>query len=251
MASLQLLENGRLVVDDGFLATVPPNQIEGARISEIECRANVDVDAVLERFRDTANSDVQDRASTDGVLAAHIHKCIPVTRRLGAVPELWHYLAVVGCPEYVYWRWFSPQIGKVRITRYLGPWYLNAFGRLWWWAELSYADTGSEPDYGPTICGAASQEFMRDMIENLLCGNRRLVNTLIAQCFNTQDRLSDAEIREVVKRLNMMLVTTSLDALSDLSAIVASVVAEVRVEKAVIGRASGRRRGLRGLFRRH
>jgi hypothetical protein len=246
--SIPILENGAFIVDEQFLKDGPHTTVRGQSLGQLSCSTVIDIQQIVEPLNDLAVTESRVAPSSDGPMAVHLHRAIRINRAEAVRREFWHYLCVMKCAPYVHWRWFSPQLGMVRVTRYLGPWYLNALGRLWWWAELSYADGENGPDYEPTVVGAQNQELMRDMIENLLSGNRQLVNSLVAHACAGRQALNDDGIREVVKRLNMLLATTRLDALGDVDAVVATVVSDVRSMSGLVATPAVRKRRLLGLF---
>ena len=79
--------------------------------------------------------------------APAVHRHLNIERRDAAIEGLWHWLAVVKFPEFVYHRWeeYSDIVGK-----FLEGWtniYSNAIHRLWWIAELTH-----DPEIGRASC---------------------------------------------------------------------------------------------------
>lgn len=211
-----ILLNGSSIVDDNFLEqtshNVPvkdsleiKNSGEGdlPRLDEIKNSLNV--------LRDKYENN---KPKIDGEAAKMIHKLLPLERREANNHKFWHYLTVCECPDYVAWRHFDGNKGKVNKERYLGRWDGNALGRLWWWAAFTY-DPASNDNYHRTLTGATSQEFMLHSVDNLLGGNSYLLNSIYDIVFNEEKRLPDRIIRKLFVRVNATLVTVSVDSLPE------------------------------------
>lgn len=126
--------------------------------------------------------------------------------------RFWHYVTIVQCPFYVAWRYFDERDGKVNRERYLGVLDGNAFSRLWWWAELTV--TGGRNNYDRTVRGAESGEFIKGAVENLLGGNPDVLHALIDVLFAEKSRPSDALVNGMSTKMNALLVTVAVDALT-------------------------------------
>lgn len=91
----------------------------------------------------------------DVEVAPTVHSNLDFTRKQAAQPELWHWLAVMWRPDFVRYRWpweATDRTFKSMREKFLGAGtdiYSNAFGRLWWMAELSL-DLGAEDPYHVT-----------------------------------------------------------------------------------------------------
>ena len=78
----------------------------------------------------------------DSWLAPRLHHCLRLTRREAADRGVWRWLGAVFAPEYVRWRWGSPDSnsedpsGAAQLERFVGADYKHALARLWWMAEL-------------------------------------------------------------------------------------------------------------------
>ena len=228
--AIPTLENGSRIIDAEFLASKTPPAPPNAKVLNPEAMAK-SIDLVAAELNKLVSKTDSDRFTTDGRMAAFLHRELKLTLYEASQDEFWHFVAVLKCPNYVAWRWFSPKLNAVPKNRFLGAWYKNALGRLWWWAEYTHNPILEKEGYSRTIKAAESQEFMRDTIENSLCGNRDLVNSLCDAAFPASGpRLIGDEIREMVKRINAMLVTTALDALeaAEVNEVVKSVVKEMK-----------------------
>ncbi|MCC7537325.1 MAG: hypothetical protein IT379_13975 [Deltaproteobacteria bacterium] len=85
----------------------------------------------------------------DRGLAPTLHRALPVSRRDAADPGIWRYLAIAFRPGFVRHRWENRSWATMR-SRFWSPGTRpdsNAFGRLWWIAELTVGDDG---DYSLT-----------------------------------------------------------------------------------------------------
>jgi histone H3/H4 len=87
----------------------------------------------------------------DADVAPMLHQNLPLTRRQAADRRIWHYLAVVWHPNFVRYRWpydATDRTFNSMREKFLGGGtdiYSNAFGRLWWMAELSKDPEASNP----------------------------------------------------------------------------------------------------------
>ncbi|HJZ11189.1 MAG TPA: DUF6339 family protein, partial [Acidobacteriota bacterium] len=172
-----------------------------ARIAEVSSQLRI----VISRHED-------DRPKSDGRVAVMLHQALPLTRKEAAEMRFWQYMTIVQCPFYVAWRYFDEREQKVNRERYLGPLDGNALSRLWWWAELT-ADRANQ-NYDRTLKGAESGEFVKGTVENLLGGNRLIVNALIDLLFGNGRRPPEALVNKMFMKMNALLVTVAADALT-------------------------------------
>ncbi|MFE3824115.1 DUF6339 family protein [Streptomyces sp. NPDC059092] len=117
------------------------------------------IDHALAKFRGERPT------AADAWLAPRLHETLRLTRREAAEKGIWTYLALGVAPDYVVWRHLSePKAdgtpGRVARDKFLGPHYKQAFGRLWWAAEL-FRD-GS--DYRPAVVACGSQDMLNSAL---------------------------------------------------------------------------------------
>lgn len=102
-----------------------------------------------------------ERTSADAWLAPVLHATLRLTRREASDSRIWNYLAIRLAPDYVYWRHLSrgnpPMVSRARFS---GPFYSQAFARLWWAAEL-FRDG---PDYGPVVVACGNQDVLNTVL---------------------------------------------------------------------------------------
>jgi len=249
---LPLLENGSSIVDVAFLSSQNPSPPANSEVVNDDADIVSVISEIAAEFRKQAERSIDDRPGTDAALAALLHRRLELTLNQAAQRKFWHYIAVVKCPQYTAWRWFNAKKGIVPKTRYIGPWHRNAFGRLWWWAECTRDPDAAEKDqYVRTVRAGQSQEFMKNTIENLLCGNRAVVASLCDAAFPESGvYMKDEQHRDLVKRVNAMLVTTALDALSpsEIGAVVQSLAEGMHMAEEPMDKPTPRRK--RGIFTR-
>lgn len=84
-------------------------------------------------------------------VAPILHRTVNISRRQASDPEIWHWLAIMWHPEFVRHRW-PYDTGDRTFTsmreKFLGGGsdiYSNAFGRIWWMAELAYDEEAKDP----------------------------------------------------------------------------------------------------------
>jgi uncharacterized protein DUF6339 len=154
------------------------------------------------------------KSTADGKLGATLHQLLPITRRAASDMRFWHYLSVVKFPEYVSWRHYDEKLGKTNRIRFLGSLDDNAFARLWWWGELTVSRFATDP-YEITLKAADSLEFFSGILRNLFGGNHLLVQALYRKFFASDERPQEQMVRETIVKLNGLLVTVAIDALSE------------------------------------
>jgi hypothetical protein len=97
----------------------------------------------------------KDRAVSDRWLAPRLHHALHLTRTQASDRGLWHWLALVVCPDYSEWRWTGR--GGIAADRWYGPIHKQALARLWWGAEI-FRDGA---DYSPV-----ERAFIRQDLPN-------------------------------------------------------------------------------------
>lgn len=208
---LPILENAILYVNQDFLRNRDPQpaHVDQKWTSE---GLEVPISQISLQLKRMISHHKDDRIKLDGQVAEFLHRLLPLTRREAAEIRFWHYLAIVECPFYVAWRYFDERESKTNRERYLGPLDRNAFSRLWWWAELT-ADRNIE-DYRKTLRGAESAEFVKGTVENLLGGNKDVLDSLIDLLFVENANPTEFLINRMFMKVNALLVTVAVDALS-------------------------------------
>jgi hypothetical protein len=102
-----------------------------------------------------------ERTSADAWLAPVLHATLRLTRREASDSRIWNYLAVRLAPDYVYWRHLSrgnpPTVSR---TRFSGPFYSQAFARLWWAAEIFRDGL----DYVPVVVACGNQDVLNTVL---------------------------------------------------------------------------------------
>jgi hypothetical protein len=222
----RLSDDGRRLVGDPFLrgdATIDP-----VELSEHVEPVDGDPRADLERLDATVDSVVaeHDRYDTamDGALAADVHRCLDVSRRVAGDPGVWHWLAVVRYPKFVRYRWKYRSERAMR-EKFLGAGsdlYSNAIHRLWWIAEL----TRDGDDYTLTERVFSNQTMVNKVFDRWFA---RYKPAVLAVCEELADEPSYV-IDDVTRQFNHTLTSVQLEGLSreDARSLVARIVDEVR-----------------------
>jgi hypothetical protein len=229
---IPLLENGSSIVNAAFLSSQKPSPPSNAEVANGDADIVGVIDKIAAEFIKLTGQKIDNRPATDARMAEFLHRELKLTLYQAAQRKFWHYIAVVKCPQYVAWRWFDDKKNSVPKAHYTGPWHRNAFGRLWWWAEYTRDSEAGKDQYARTVRAGRSQEFMKNTIENSLCGNRALVRSLCDAAFPASGiHMKDEQHRALVVRANAMLVTTALDALqpSEIDEVVKSLVREMNI----------------------
>jgi hypothetical protein len=211
---IQTLVNAPLLINDDFLTKSNPSipDREQMIINEIGEGPLFDLNSIRQKLTTIVNWHAGKiiLPETDGKVAILLHNELTLTRRLASINDFWYYLTIGIFPEYVASRFYDSQLGKTPKERYLGSWTRNAFGRLWWWAELTYQ--ASEKPYEWTEKAAQNQEFMLHITDDLFGGDFRLVRALAEWAFaGDGHRLKKEIFRPMITRLNANLITQTVD----------------------------------------
>jgi hypothetical protein len=211
---LPLLEQAGLLATTQFLSKNPPPPPSLNELRFWGQGPEPDTGALRTEILSAMEAWAGDPPGSDGLSAAAIHRCLRLTRREAAEMRFWHYLSLVKFPDYITWRYFDQQAGKTNKHRYVGYLDDNALSRLWWFAELTMNPANDDP-YERTKRTSQSLEFVKGIVENLLGGNRPLVEAMSEVLFDGASRPPDALVKKMFIRTNAMLVSVAVDALSD------------------------------------
>lgn len=138
----ELLFRGEKSVTDADLS-VTPEVVD----------AEVDLDTIEVALDEVVSGErhFEKRHLIDAEVAPIVHENLPLTREQAARPGVWHWLAVVWHPEFVRHRWPRSKPKRTKNSmreKFLAAGsdiYSNAFGRLWWMAELTYDESAADP----------------------------------------------------------------------------------------------------------
>jgi hypothetical protein len=167
----------------------------------------------------------------DAAVAPVVHENIDLTRRQASQPGIWHWLAVVWHPDFVRKRWpwdTTERTEKSMREKFLGGGtdiYSNAFGRLWWMAELSH-DPAAEDPYDVTR-RALSMQFLANRLFDPAFARYR--PAVVAFADGLSDESSET-VRHANRRFNQAISTIQLESRStdELRGIVSDVVQGVK-----------------------
>jgi hypothetical protein len=198
----------------------PPN-ILGLGVHPVDLMKNLDDGLIARKINDkflelaarlTESSEI---VASDGEMAACVHQAFEgLTLREAADADLWAYMTVIECPQYVRWRWH--QRNADLSSRYAGNIRRNALARLWWWAEVTHdPDKPSEEaaKYSETLNVANRQDFILYALDCTFSGHRQLVRQL------TKVQLSQAQgsrsQQKLCRSVNRIARVVCLDAIQD------------------------------------
>lgn len=154
-----------------------------------------------------------DPQKSDPWLGPRVHATLRLTRREAADKRIWEYLTVVIFPDYVRWRWKSPDEAEapVPIDRFLGEDSKNSLSRLWWAAEL----TRNGADYSPTVKALSESRFVVSWLHLNLMHHRAAALAAVDFLSSFRDEgTTDMQGQVMAKAVNVALRTLSLDALA-------------------------------------
>jgi hypothetical protein len=143
----------RIRVDEEFLRgerTITESDLEG-RLESVDAEMDAEsIRSVLDEIVD-GEREFEKRYLIDAEVAPVVHANLDLTRSQAADPGIWHWMATIWHPEFVRhrWPWDEPErTVKSMREKFLGAGtdiYSNAFGRLWWMAELSRLPEADDP----------------------------------------------------------------------------------------------------------
>ncbi|MYL16166.1 hypothetical protein GLW36_05820 [Halorubrum terrestre] len=144
------LVNEELFEEDGERSRIREENLSG-ELRDVGVSA--DLDAIGSAIDDILNDEGEfdARHEIDAELAPIVHQNTDLTRREASEAGIWHWMATMWRPDFVRHRWpysASERTYSSMREKFLGGGtdiYSNAFGRLWWMAELSYDEERSDP----------------------------------------------------------------------------------------------------------
>ena len=153
--------------------------------------------------------------NSDAWLAPRVHASLRITRREAANRELWAFLNIACSPRYVRWRYTSkqgPSKGLVEIGRFVGEDSRNAFGRLWWAAEM----TRNGGDYSWTERAMSTTRFSTSwqVLDTLHHKAFALACVEFLATANHGSPMTDTASQRLAKAVNLCLRTTHMDAIA-------------------------------------
>lgn len=159
-------------------------------------------------------------ATTDADLAEVLHRCLSGARRRTLLdPRTWHALAIGEFGDYTLARWAdglersrSDELTTAQLGRFIGNATLagrsrNALARLYWGAETAHAATG---DYSKVDVVFANSDLLVGVAERLLGLDPPAAIAIMERLAP----LKEKKRRAALRRLNFILSTTSLEALT-------------------------------------
>jgi len=223
----RLLPTGHRLVDETFLR-------EGRRIGEDELAPHVE-DTGLDIDLNPVDRVVQEVLSSrarfdDGIdmyVAPVLHRHMRLTRRQASDMGMWQYLAIARYADFVRHRW-KYTTEKAMREKFLGEGpsniYSHALHRLWWIAELTYAE---DWDYSLTTQVLGFQQLANKIFDRSFA---RFKPASVACARVLLDKDATAPVVDAVTlRFRQLLTTLQLEALTEeeIRRRVESLVAEV------------------------
>ncbi|MDE0613144.1 MAG: DUF6339 family protein [bacterium] len=213
MRTLKTLEHGAIrLVTPGFRAgTEDPDFRDYEKTCELGHPVDLKavgtvLDEAMHRFSYSELTDA------DVWLAPRLHYSFRMTRREAANRGIWRWMSVVFSPEYVRWRWGSPDTSSqdvakaARLERFDGLDYKHALARLWWMAEL-FRDG---PDYGPATKALANQDIPNNLFRMDVAHHRPTTQAAV----RVLEGRSGREANALAKAVNSAASTIVLDVLA-------------------------------------
>lgn len=210
----RLHEDGRRLVGDSFLEGETDLDDETLRefVEPIDGASDADLATLDARVADVVDAHDEYDTAMDGELAADVHRCLDLSRRVAGDPGLWHWLAVARYPHFVRHRWEYRSETAMR-EKFLGAGsdlYSNAVHRLWWIAELTH----DVDDYSLTEDVFANQTMVNKVFDRWFARYRPAV---VAVCDELSDEPSGV-IDDVTRRFNHALTNVQLEGLTEADA---------------------------------
>lgn len=212
MSVMTLDHNASKLVTAGFrMGTEAPTFTDYER--PLDLGHTVDLDAVrafidecIRRFKRTESTDA------DAWLAPRLHYALRLTRREAADRGLWRWLGVVFAPDYIRWRWGSPDPNSddpefaAKPERFDGPDYKHGLGRLWWMAELFRDGT----DYSSVSLALQNQDIPNNLFRMDVAHHRPTVQAAVRVLAGRTGREANA----LAKAVNSAATTLVMDTIA-------------------------------------
>ena len=155
----------------------------------------------------------------DQGLVEPLHRALPMSQRVAADPRVWQWLALKGCPELVWRRWWraSPppsdwgdtftvdRAARFGCSATLNGVSRNTFARLWWVAEAF------DGDYDRARRAIANQDLFQAIFER----GYGLYKPAARACLAELEGEGEKPVRDAVKWLQFCLGTATLQALDE------------------------------------
>jgi len=224
MAELSIKELGRLssigkaYVNEEFLKSSDHQQITDPDAwSRLD--ASIAIDGIKEAVDSVISTTDKEPNETDGHFSEELHRSIFIPRRFAVDSAVWHFITCLAYPEYVRYRWTRSN-GSVSKERFLGGLKRNAFARLWWAAELLHQGD----DYSLVHDCFSDQDLYEAIFGRSLSKYQLAARTTVEQLKGKPRSV----VRDVAKRLNMLLSTYLLEDL-DKSTLTNLIIAQCKI----------------------
>lgn len=172
-----------------------------------------DLEALENKISEVIGDYEEGAEDIDKALAETVHQTIAISRKDAADERIWHYLAIVRLPSFVWYRWprdAGDRTHKSMREKFKGTHkdiYSNAFHRLWWIAELTH--DGS--DYTRTERALGTQRLANTVFDR---GFHRSEGVVKA-CIDVLHDESNTVIEQTTLRLNHALSSIPMEGLSE------------------------------------
>jgi hypothetical protein len=158
----------------------------------------------------------QRNTSADAQWAEWLHRHLNTSAHEAALDSIWHFFTVVLVPDLVRWRWGATKEDSTSdrwvTIKHRGR---NAFGRLWWRAEVFY-DEDSESPYH-LVHALGEDELVQVMERPSFAGNRTLSTTTAKVLLRVEKENPDfnrsSVLRDYQKRMLRLGAFTDFQAL--------------------------------------
>jgi hypothetical protein len=157
------------------------------------------------------------QTAVDANWAEWLHVNLGTSAHEAALDSTWHFFTVALVPDLVRWRWGVGKTDAVSdrwvTVRHRGR---NAFGRLWWRAEIMVEPSSDSPYR--LVHGLGEDELVQIMERPSFAGNRVLSRTTAAVLMAMQKRHAvnrASLLREYQKRMLRLGAFTDFQALDE------------------------------------
>ncbi len=115
----------------------------------------------------------QRNTNADAEWAEWLHRHLDTSSHEAALDSMWHFMTIVLAPDIVRWRWGATKEDSTSdrwiTTKHRGR---NAFGRLWWRAEIFFDEDSENPYH--LVHALGEDELVQVMERPSFAGNRIL-----------------------------------------------------------------------------
>lgn len=173
-----------------------------------------DVNIVLTLLKNAMKSSEPKKSDTDFYLSAELHEVMTeagMNRKIASIDEVWDYLTVFYCMDYVKWRWGDVPT-KVRSVSKEGKAFRQSLSRLWWWAEMTI-DRSSDDPYRLTRAKSVTQDSIQFATDTIMPTNNKCLLPVL-ECI-IENNLGSKDVQKFFAKARALNATRKIEFMSE------------------------------------